>query len=397
MKLVLLEEAKKIVVLNESHDEIQKQIVAELTADKYNSIVTMYNFKVMKEASQELGKTSKFISDFRIAKKKSEMGDIDLFNNNLVGYCKNIDAKQTEIKNGLSIFEEETRKQIVNLCTLYLQDCYLGFQIREEFQNIDVSDMTQSGYMTPKGAITSKGKAEIEARINLKLAFQAKIDNRLLQLENECLNAKIEPLTIEHIESFLYNEDEYYKNKLAILINAEVSRNKRIEETAKIEAEKVAAEKHIQDRKIFLNEKHLPLDPNITTADMVKINYEIQNEPLGSKKDLVNQLTLAEMRIEQSKENETETINEESQEQHMKEIVQKKAIVKEHIKTTPATVKTLGKDKDNETIIKKVTVQFDLELPSAYINKNIEISNIYKKRFNEQLKGGFKNLIVGVL
>ena len=222
---ILLEEKKKIVVFNSEHESILKHITNELKADKYNSIVTMDNFGDMKESSNELGKTSKMISRFRIDKKESEMQDINLFDTNFKSYCSLIDAKQSEIKKGLEVFEAETRKQILEICTKYLVEQYKEQNLRVEFRIIDISDMTLSKYATAKMAISKNGKDEIDKRINEKVALQNKVDNRILALENICLKAGIEPLTIEHIQGFLFETDERYEIKLKLLIDAEIKRN----------------------------------------------------------------------------------------------------------------------------------------------------------------------------
>ena len=138
--LVLLEENKKIVVLNTEHDSILNHIENELKANKYNSIVTEDNLDAMKESSKELGKISESISRFRIDKKDSEMEEINLFDKNLKSYCTLIDAKQTEIKKCLEPFEEKTRKQILEVCTKYLVEQYKEKDLRVEFRIIDISD-----------------------------------------------------------------------------------------------------------------------------------------------------------------------------------------------------------------------------------------------------------------
>ena len=242
IELTLLEEKKKIVVLNSEHELILEHITNELKAPKYNSIVTMDNFNGMKESSNELGKTSKFISRFRIDKKTSEMEDINIFETNFKSYCTLIDAKQAEIKKGLEVFEAETRKQILEICTKYLVEQYKEQDLRVEFRIIDISDMTLSKYATTKMAISKNGKDEIDKRINEKLALQNKVDNRILLLENICLRAGIEPLTVEHIQGFLFNDDASYQVKLDNLINAEVKRNEAVKARVEAETRKAVAE-----------------------------------------------------------------------------------------------------------------------------------------------------------
>jgi len=240
--LVLLEENKKIVALNNEHDAILNHIENELKADKYNSIVTMHNFSDMKDSSLELGKISKQISRFRIDKKDSEMQDINLFDANFKSYCTLIDAKQTEIKKGLEVFEAETRKQILEVCTKYLVEQYKEKDLRVEFRIIDISDMTLSKYTTKTMSIAKPAKDEIDKRINEKLALQSKVDLRLSNLENICLRAGIEPLTIEHIQGFLFETDERYEIKLKLLIDAEIKRNEAVKTRVEAETRKAVAE-----------------------------------------------------------------------------------------------------------------------------------------------------------
>lgn len=256
--LVLLEENKKIVVLNNEHDVILNHIENELKANKYNSIVTMDNFSDMKESSLELGKISKAISRFRIDKKDSEMEDINLFDANFKSYCALIDAKQSEIKKGLEVFEAEARKQILEVCTKYLVEQYKEKDLRVEFRIIDISDMTLSKYATKTMSIAKPAKDEIDKRINEKIALQNKVDLRLSNLENICLRAGIEPLTIEHVQGFLFETDERYETKLKVLIDAEIKRS----EVAKI---KVQAEtrKAVAEEKTPFDDCPLPQDSEI--------------------------------------------------------------------------------------------------------------------------------------
>lgn len=240
--LVLLEENKKIVVLNTEHEAILNHIENELKANKYNSIVTEDNIDAMEKSSKELGKISKAISRFRIDKKDSEMEDINLFDANFKSYCALIDAKQTEIKKGLEVFESETRKQILEVCTKYLVEQYKEKDLRVEFRIIDISDMTLSKYATKTMSIAKPAKDEIDKRINEKLALQNKVDLRLSNLENICLRAGIEPLTIEHIQGFLFETDERYEIKLKVLIDAEIKRSEAAKIKVQEETRKEVAE-----------------------------------------------------------------------------------------------------------------------------------------------------------
>jgi len=291
--LVLLEDNKKIVVLNTEHDAILNHIENELKANKYNSIVTMDNFGDMKESSFELGKISKAISRFRIDKKDSEMQDINIFDANFKSYCTLIDAKQSEIKKGLEVFEAETRKQILEVCTKYLVEQYKEKDLRVEFRIIDISDMTLSRYATKTMSIAKPAKDEIDKRINEKLALQNKVDLRLSNLENICLKAGIEPLTIEHIQGFLFETDERYEIKLKLLIDAEIKRS----ETAKIkvqeETRKAVAEEKNQDSTPLLIKSEPPY------SQAVKLIEEKKEDPIIAEDGKIEKTLSIKIRVPQ--------------------------------------------------------------------------------------------------
>lgn len=270
---VLLEDKKKIVVFNSEHEEILDHIKNELKADKYNSIVIMDNFNSMKESSLELGKISKAISRFRIDKKDSEMQDINLFDANFKSYCALIDAKQSEIKKGLEVFEAETRKQILEVCTKYLVEQYKEKDLRVEFRTIDISDMTLTKYATKTMTIAKPGKDEIDKRINEKLALQNKVDLRLSNLENICLRAGIEPLTIEHVQGFLFETDERYEIKLKVLIDAEIKRSEAVKQRVEAETRKAVTEEQNQDPAPFIKN-----EPPYSQEVQERANKLIENQ-----------------------------------------------------------------------------------------------------------------------
>ena len=221
---IKLDGALTILNLNANMDQLENAVIKELEKPEYNSIVTMTNFKDMKESSLFLGKVAKQISDFRIAKVKEETTDIKLFEDSLKKFTNMFKSKQDEIKQGLDVFEEETRKQVKAVCIAYFDDYSLEVGLSDEFKNVNLEDMTQTGFMTASGAISKKGKEEVEKRVQVQLNLQNKVENRLMMLENQCLKAGIEPLTKQHIQGFLFADDNTYISNLNMLIDSELKR-----------------------------------------------------------------------------------------------------------------------------------------------------------------------------
>lgn len=333
--LVLLEESKKIVALNTEHEAILNHIENELKANKYNSIVTMDNFPDMKESSLELGKISKAISRFRIDKKDSEMEDINLFDANFKSYCALIDAKQSEIKKGLEVFEAETRKQILEVCTKYLVEQYKEKDLRVEFRIIDISDMTLSKYATKTMSIAKPAKDEIDKRINEKLALQNKVDLRLSNLENICLRAEIEPLSKEYVQGFLLDDEESYNKKLDSLIQMEIKRSdeakRKIAEEEKVKAAKEARQKLLNEQELLKKElaiNYIDRIKNANLSELITINLDLKAYEDYATYELKELCHLRQLELEN--QNKPAPIDESLQEQHLKSIIQEPTRIGKH-------------------------------------------------------------------
>lgn len=330
-----------ILTINSQIETLENAVIKELEKDEYNSIVTMDNFKAMKESSQLLGKFGKQISDFRIAKVKEETQDIKLFEDNLKRFTNMFKDKQDTIKSGLDIFEEQTRIKVVAVCKEYFAEFCDKVELRQEFRNIDLSDMTLTKYATATFKISKAGIDEVERRVNIQLTLQNKVDNRLLNLENECLKANIEPLTEQHIQGFLYASDEEYQIKLRNLIVAEIERNetvkKRAEEQAKIEAEKELREK-------------------IEAEEREKLKVEALNTYSGTVK--------------------TGTSN---------NVIMGVDLANEEDKTVVAVINTTPFDEplENGKVRKFVTVTFEVVVPKNWEDK---VQSTYEKRFADNIK-----------
>lgn len=327
IKLNLLDDNKKIIDLNKEHPTILEQIKQKIKEPQYNSIVTMENYKVMKESATELNKTATFIDNFRKAKVKLETKDIENFKSNCKIYCDLIQQKREYILKGLNVFEEETRKEVIKVCTEYANRLIKENNLREEFATaITTTDMTATKYMTATGAISKAGKDEIEKRINEKLTLQTKVDNRLLNLENECLKAGVAPMSQEYIQGFLYSDDAVYQEKLNSLIQLEIKRAEqekaRSEQETKEKAEKEAREKVLAEQKALKDELHARYESQIKNADMptlTRINLELKSYDVAATYELKQLSTKREFEISKEKE-EVQKPDEKSQDNYLKEI-----------------------------------------------------------------------------
>lgn len=386
---VFFDDKKTIIAINNNLTEIETCIISFLNENRFNSITTMDNFKVMKESSQFLGKVAKQISDFRIAKVKEETQDIKLFEDSLKKFTQMFKDKQDAIKSGLDIFEEQTRQKVLLVCKEYFEEFTLQVGLRPEFKNINLDDMTQTGYATATFKISKKGIEEVERRVNIQLTLQTKVDNRLLNLENECLKNSIEPLTEQHIKGFLFASDEEYQTQLKSLIDSEIIRNEAIKKRADEQAEKDAKEKLLNEQKALKSELEARYLGRIRTAtidQLIMINLELKSYDDSATWELKKLCNDRQLELEN--ENKI-VIDETPQENHLKAIMQEPIIgidlASEEDKTAIIELNTTPFDEvlQDGKVRKFVTVTFEVVTPIDYESK---IKDVYKKRFLENIK-----------
>ncbi|MFW3413091.1 hypothetical protein ACN9J3_10195 [Aliarcobacter butzleri] len=284
---IKLDGALTILNLNANMDQLENAVIKELEKDEYNSIVTEENFESMNKTAQFCGKKGKQISDFRIAKVKEETEHITVFENSLKALTKMFTDKQTKIKEGLSVFEDKQKKIIKEVCTTYFNQYCLEVGLKEKFQNINLEDMTQTGFMTASGAISKKGKEEVEKRVQVQLNLQNKVENRLMMLENQCLRAGIEPLTEQHIQGFILADDDTYMRNLNMLIESELKRAEQSK--AKQEQElrqKIEAETSAKNAPV--EEERTPFDAPVKKEDL---NLEEVTREINGQKIVIAYMT----------------------------------------------------------------------------------------------------------
>lgn len=328
-----LQTDKNILTLNKEHESILESVKKELELNKYNSIVTEDNCDSMKDSKKELNATIKYMDRFRIDKVRAETTDIKMFEDNCKIYKGLIEAKVESIDRGLIVFKEKEEALVQKLCKEYMLDFANNKAwLREEFiGKVDVSDMKLKGYIsTTTETINKKGRDEVEKRVNAQLSLQNKVDLRLSNLENECLKANIAILSKEHVQGFLLDDDTSYQGKLNALIEIEIKRaeaeRKKIEEEANIKAEKEAKDKVIAEQKALKQEleaRYQSRIRNATLDQLIVINLELKSFDPVATYELKQQCTQRGKDLEEQKkplENKSQEVNEEPQEQHLRDI-----------------------------------------------------------------------------
>lgn len=227
----------------------------EIEVSKYKIVVTSDTVKEAKALSTELNATKKLIDDRRkdeVAKASEPIKQFDEQMKELVIICE---KGRKDILDQVARFEEERKEKIKALLIEKRQTFWDQFKVTEEFQSVEIDDLIKLGSLTDGGKLTNAARQRIEMRVRENKELQDRTDRRLLELKAECFEASLDsPLERVHVESFLFADDEIYKNRLQQLVATEIERQEktkarerqRIQEQQ--EADRIAQEEREEQR-----------------------------------------------------------------------------------------------------------------------------------------------------
>lgn len=226
------------VVIKGNFAEVEALIKQDV-ADKM-LLVTPETTKTGKDQAAEFRRNAKNLAaNWKLHKEYLTQGVLDA-DQDVKRICKVWDDGAKEISNQVDKIEQETKDTCTILLLAFRNACWDELGVETDYRKASIDDLVKLGSLTPKGELTKGAKAEVENRCKLDLAQQEKIASRLMDLENRCLKAEINPpLSRASVASFLHSEDAHFYTLLDNLVNAEIERKAEAERLmkARLEAE----------------------------------------------------------------------------------------------------------------------------------------------------------------
>lgn len=238
----------QLPVIRENFQVIKSHVLANLKT--FEVKVTLENMEEAKVLATTLNQLSIKAEEHRKNAVKIVSEPINIFNARCKEIVDLIQEKRKFLLDQVEVFNQQTRKECLELLKSALDTAYFNYGVTDEFKTAKVDDLAIVSNKTQK-SITSKAKSTVEARALSCKKFQEKIEFRLNTLEGTCYKAGLEaPLVRKNIESFLkVEDDEVYQTKLHELIQSEIKRFVQLEQKFAEKAEaKAKAEFEAQQR-----------------------------------------------------------------------------------------------------------------------------------------------------
>lgn len=209
---------------------------------KYNIVVTSDSVKDAKKTATELNKLA---NDIRTGFKK-HIDAIKAPADQLSGYSKQLQDMCQEgrkaILEQVDKFESLVLDKARELLTEYAEQVRAELKVNPEFYSLNVEQHVKLGAVNDSATKLSKaGRDAILAAVKDEYGLQQQTELRIAQLEVESTRAGLHaPITRNHVEAFLFADQDQWAARMAEIINAEVERQKITE--ARIEAERQQAQ-----------------------------------------------------------------------------------------------------------------------------------------------------------
>lgn len=228
----------KPALLSVNFDELKTHLGKEL--EQYDVVVTVDTVADAKKLCAELNATKKEISDKRKATIAEASAPVKKFEEQMKELEQMCTDGRAKLTSQIAKFEDETRKKVQALLVEHCAAEYIKQDVTAEFQDVIVDDLVALSAITKTGNLTGKTKSAVQERVMNARKWQDQTEKRLLLLENQSYKAGLAaPLTRGHVETFLFETDDVYEQRLSALFESELKREEIAKETMrkKMEAE----------------------------------------------------------------------------------------------------------------------------------------------------------------
>ncbi len=206
-----------------NYDEVREQLEKEL--EQYRFVVTADTVKDAKAKAAELNSLKKDLD----TRRKQAIAEVSAPIKAADDQMKSLVALYTQgyqdIMDQVKRFEDATKKDIAEKLAELRDRLWLEHQVQDDFKAAEFDDLILLTSVTGKGAITAKAGNELLARVQQDKAKQQATELRLERLKSQSYEAGLAaPLERQHVEAFLFANEDEYNRRLELLMAAELNR-----------------------------------------------------------------------------------------------------------------------------------------------------------------------------
>lgn len=249
MKQELISISNTPAIIDVNFEELKAALAKDL--EKYDVVVTAETVADAKKLATEINATKKVIGERGKEEAARASEPVKAF----IGKMKDLETMCEEgrqkILEQVKTFEDETRDKAAHLLAELLEKLFADNEVEAEFRRAQFGDLVKLTAVTKTGSLTAATTKELEGRVRDDKATQDRTKMRLLELENKSYTAGLAaPLSRNHVEHFLFADQDEYEAQLQRIIDSEIQRQEVAEQRQreKLEREQQQAEQARRER-----------------------------------------------------------------------------------------------------------------------------------------------------
>lgn len=227
------------IVITDNFEQLKAGLIEQIKL--YEIEVTDDNLADAKKMATELNKLSTTINRIKIDKSKEFAAPIEEFKKKAAELVDIVQAGREKILRQVEAFDLKVVKTVTSLLADERTSLFEAMAVNPEFQTAKIEPLAIKSNLTVGGQLTKAAKDKLAEMVAADRAMQETVESRFANLQAIAERAGLISLPESMVATFVREPEAIYSERLNKLIDAEIKRQKELEEKIRAqEAEKLA-------------------------------------------------------------------------------------------------------------------------------------------------------------
>lgn len=227
------------IVITDNFEQLKAGLIEQIKL--YEIEVTDDNLADAKKMATELNKLSTTINRIKIDKSKEFAAPIEEFKKKAAELVDIVQAGREKILKQVEAFDLKVVKMVTSLLADERASLFEAMAVNPEFQTAKIEPLAIKSNLTVGGQLTKAAKDKLAEMVAADRAMQETVESRFANLQAIAERAGLISLPESMVATFVREPEAIYSERLNKLIDAEIKRQKELEEKIRAqEAERLA-------------------------------------------------------------------------------------------------------------------------------------------------------------
>lgn len=216
------------IVITDNFEQLKAGLIEQIKL--YEIEVTDDNLADAKKMATELNKLSTAINRIKIDKAKEFAAPIEEFKKKAAELIDIVQSGREKILKQIEAFDLRVIRMVTSLLADERTSLFEAMAVKPDFQTAKIEPLAIKSNLTVGGQLTKAAKDKLAEMVAADRAMQETVESRLANLQAIAERAGLISLPESLVTTFVREPEAIYSEKLNKLIDAEIKRQKELEE-----------------------------------------------------------------------------------------------------------------------------------------------------------------------